>query len=68
MRSSAKTNQKAWNQAAAIHILVVENNQKNRLLLQMLLEGAGFQERMAGNAVAAGGGLSCWRTHFIWMD
>jgi CheY-like chemotaxis protein len=49
-------------------VLIVEDQEENRLLLQRLLQTAGFQVRMVDNGVDAIEGFESWRPHFIWMD
>ncbi|MDU0458670.1 MAG: ATP-binding protein [Geobacteraceae bacterium] len=52
----------------AFRVLVVEDQQDNRILLMNLLEKAGFQARMAENGVGAVEQFTTWKPHFIWMD
>jgi signal transduction histidine kinase/CheY-like chemotaxis protein len=49
-------------------VLVVEDQQDNRILLMGLLERAGFQARLAVNGAEAVELFSSWQPHFIWMD
>jgi signal transduction histidine kinase/CheY-like chemotaxis protein len=49
-------------------ILVVEDQRENWLLLQRLLQTAGFQVRVAEDGGQAIKTFSTWRPHFIWMD
>jgi signal transduction histidine kinase/ActR/RegA family two-component response regulator len=49
-------------------ILVVEDQMENWLLLQRLLEGVGFQVRVAENGAAGVEVFQAWRPDFIWMD
>ncbi len=49
-------------------ILIVEDQVENWLLLQRLLEGAGFQVRVAENGAVGVELFQSWRPHFIWMD
>ncbi len=53
---------------AEVRVLVVEDQLENRVLLQRLLQGAGFQVRLAENGEEAVAGFQGWRPHFIWMD
>ncbi|MDO9308615.1 MAG: ATP-binding protein [Deltaproteobacteria bacterium] len=54
--------QPAW------RVLVVEDQQDNRILLMGLLQKAGFQTRLAENGAGAVKQFSIWQPHFIWMD
>jgi signal transduction histidine kinase/CheY-like chemotaxis protein len=49
-------------------ILIVENEEENRVLLQRLLQGAGFQVRMVGDGARGVEMFQQWQPHFIWMD
>jgi signal transduction histidine kinase/DNA-binding NarL/FixJ family response regulator len=49
-------------------ILIVEDQMENWLLLQRLLEGVGFQVRVAENGAAGVEMFQEWRPHLIWMD
>lgn len=49
-------------------VLVVDDQVDNRLLLQRLLESAGFEVLLAENGAVAVQQFSCWQPHFIWMD
>jgi signal transduction histidine kinase/CheY-like chemotaxis protein len=49
-------------------ILIVEDQMENWLLLRRLLEGAGFQVRVAENGASGIEMFQEWRPHFIWMD
>ncbi len=49
-------------------VLIIEDQMENWLLLQRLLENAGFQSQVAGNGVAGVEKFLSWRPHFIWMD
>jgi PAS domain S-box-containing protein len=49
-------------------VLIVEDIQENWLLLQRLLEQAGFQARVAENGAEGVALFQSWRPHFIWMD
>jgi CheY-like chemotaxis protein len=53
---------------AVFRVLIVEDEIENRLLLQSLLEQAGFQVRHTSNGAAAVEAFNAWRPHFIWMD
>jgi signal transduction histidine kinase/ligand-binding sensor domain-containing protein/CheY-like chemotaxis protein len=52
----------------AYRILIVEDQEENWLLLQRLLENAGFQLQVAVDGETAIGKFRAWRPHFIWMD
>jgi len=54
--------QKDW------RIMVVDDNQENRLLLTTLLVQAGFMLQEAENGEEAVAKFQEWRPHFIWMD
>ena len=49
-------------------VLIVEDEEENRLLLQRLMEGAGFQVRCVENGAQGVEMFQRWRPHFIWMD
>jgi signal transduction histidine kinase/ActR/RegA family two-component response regulator len=49
-------------------ILVVEDRRENWLLLQRILEAAGFHVRVAQNGADGVEMFRTWRPHFIWMD
>ena len=49
-------------------ILIVEDQKENWILLQRLLEEAGFQVRVAEDGTQAVEAFRVWRPHFIWMD
>ncbi|MBK8475509.1 MAG: response regulator [Opitutaceae bacterium] len=49
-------------------LLIVEDQMENWLLLQRLLEGAGFAVRVAGNGAEGLAAFEHWRPHLIWMD
>jgi signal transduction histidine kinase/DNA-binding response OmpR family regulator len=49
-------------------ILIVEDQKENWLLMQRLLETAGFTIRIAENGLKAIREFQAWRPHFIWMD
>jgi CheY-like chemotaxis protein len=49
-------------------ILIVEDQRENWLLLQRLLQTAGFQVRVAEDGGQAVEAFKLWRPHFIWMD
>ncbi|MDG4607060.1 MAG: PAS domain S-box protein [Candidatus Contendobacter sp.] len=49
-------------------ILIVEDQPENALLLSHLLEGAGFQTRIAENGAQGIALFQAWQPHFIWMD
>lgn len=52
----------------ARRILVVEDNDENRLLLSSLLRDKGFEVREAENGEQAITLFQQWRPHLIWMD
>lgn len=54
--------QPAW------RVLVVDDNQPNRVLLVTLLAQAGFQVREAENGQEAVLAFEQWQPHLIWMD
>ena len=49
-------------------ILIAEDQRDNQLLLQNLLERAGFKVKIAENGAAAVELFQQWQPHFIWMD
>jgi signal transduction histidine kinase/DNA-binding NarL/FixJ family response regulator len=49
-------------------ILIVEDQKENWILLQRLLQEAGFPVRVAENGAQAIEAFRVWRPHFIWMD
>jgi CheY-like chemotaxis protein len=49
-------------------ILIVEDQRENWILLQRLLENAGFATRVVEDGLRAVEGFKSWRPHFIWMD
>ena len=49
-------------------ILIVEDQKENWLLLQKLLENAGFSVKVAVNGAEGVEIFQEWRPHFIWMD
>ena len=49
-------------------VLVVDDNQSNRVLLVTLLAQAGFQVREAENGQEAVLAFEQWQPHLIWMD
>ena len=49
-------------------ILVIEDDQANRLLLKRVLEDAGFQIRIAEDGETGIGVFCEWHPHFIWLD
>ena len=49
-------------------VLIVEDQPENWMLLQRLLEPAGFQVRVAENGAEGVEVFRTWRPHFIWMD
>ncbi|WP_018950053.1 ATP-binding protein [Thioalkalivibrio sp. ALMg11] len=49
-------------------ILVADDSESNRILLQRLLEGAGFEVRLARDGEEAVEIFREWQPHFVWMD
>jgi signal transduction histidine kinase/ligand-binding sensor domain-containing protein/CheY-like chemotaxis protein len=49
-------------------ILVVEDESANWMLLERLMQSAGFQVRVADHGAAGVELFRSWRPHFIWMD
>jgi signal transduction histidine kinase/ligand-binding sensor domain-containing protein/CheY-like chemotaxis protein len=49
-------------------VLIVEDQEENWLLLQRLLESAGFQVQVAENGTSGIEKFAIWRPHFVWMD
>ena len=49
-------------------VLIVEDQQENWMVLQRLLENAGFRVRVAENGAQALQEFQEWRPQFIWMD
>ena len=49
-------------------VLIVEDQRENWLVLQRILEGAGFQVRVAENSEQASDTFKSWQPHFVWMD
>jgi signal transduction histidine kinase/ligand-binding sensor domain-containing protein/DNA-binding response OmpR family regulator len=52
----------------AYRILIVEDRKENWLLLQRLLEDAGFQVQVAEDGVEGVERFRSWQPHLIWMD
>ena len=52
----------------AHRVLVVDDEQENWMVLDRLLQTAGFQVRVAENGEQAVNYFREWRPHFIWMD
>ena len=52
---------------AQFRILLIEDDEANRLLLMRLLEGAGFQVRTAADTETGVGVCSEWHPHFVWL-
>lgn len=53
---------------AHCRVLVADDQEDNRLLLQRLLESAGFEVQLAENGAVAVDRFRIWRPQFIWMD
>jgi signal transduction histidine kinase/CheY-like chemotaxis protein len=49
-------------------LLVVDDSRDNRILLQQMLENAGFQVQTAENGQSAVDIYCSWHPHLIWMD
>ena len=49
-------------------ILIVEDQLENQILLQKILDKAGFVHKTAANGVEAISLFKSWKPHFIWMD
>ncbi|HTP32416.1 MAG TPA: two-component regulator propeller domain-containing protein [Candidatus Acidoferrales bacterium] len=49
-------------------ILIVEDESDNRMVLQRLLQNAGFLVRVAAGGMEGVALFRTWRPHFIWMD
>ena len=49
-------------------VLIVEDQEENWLLLERLLQTAGFQVRVANDGRQGVECFEMWRPHFIWMD
>ena len=49
-------------------ILIAEDKKENWLLLQRLLEGAGFEVQVAENGAQGVEMFRTWQPHLIWMD
>ena len=49
-------------------VLIVEDQEENWLLLQGLLENAGFQVQVAEDGADGIDKFLTWEPHFIWMD
>jgi CheY-like chemotaxis protein len=49
-------------------VLIVEDQEESWLLLQRLLENAGFQVQVAEDGATGIEKFLIWRPHFIWMD
>jgi CheY-like chemotaxis protein len=52
----------------AYRILIVEDQQENSMVLERLLEDAGFQVRVARNGAEGVQEFREWQPQFIWMD
>ena len=51
-----------------IRVLVVEDQTENAVVLERLLQSAGFVVRLAADGVQGVEIFQSWRPHFIWMD
>jgi signal transduction histidine kinase/ligand-binding sensor domain-containing protein/CheY-like chemotaxis protein len=49
-------------------LLVVEDEQGNSMVLERILESAGFLVRVAADGAEGVEAFQTWRPHFIWMD
>jgi len=49
-------------------VLIVEDQQENSMVLERLLQNAGFRVRVARNGAQAINDFREWRPQFIWMD
>jgi CheY-like chemotaxis protein len=49
-------------------ILIVDDDEQSRFLLERLLQNAGFGVRSAGGGLQGLDIFRSWRPHFIWMD
>jgi signal transduction histidine kinase/CheY-like chemotaxis protein len=49
-------------------VLIVEDERENQELLKHLLQGAGFQVRIAQDGAEGVDSFREWQPHFIWMD
>ena len=49
-------------------VLIVEDVEENRLVLERLMQNAGFQVRLAEDGERGVEIFESWRPHFIWMD
>jgi signal transduction histidine kinase/DNA-binding response OmpR family regulator len=49
-------------------VLIVEDQEENRVLLERMLEDAGFQVRVANNGAQGVQAFREWRPRFVWMD
>jgi CheY-like chemotaxis protein len=49
-------------------VLIVEDEEVNAMLLRRLMEGAGFQVRVAEDGAMGVEAFQSWRPHLIWMD
>src|SRR5262249_3123255 len=53
---------------ARYRVLIVEDAEENRLILQRLMENAGFQVRLAEDGAQGVEVFQNWHPHCIWMD
>jgi signal transduction histidine kinase/CheY-like chemotaxis protein len=51
-----------------VRILIVEDNEANRILLKQILENVGLLVRVANNGAEGVELFKSWQPHFIWMD
>ena len=49
-------------------VLIVEDQEENWMVLERLLENAGFKVRVAQNGAEGVKAFRAWHPHFIWMD
>jgi signal transduction histidine kinase/CheY-like chemotaxis protein len=49
-------------------VLIVEDDRVNQMVMTRLLQGAGFETRIAQNGEQGVEFFQQWRPHFIWMD
>ena len=49
-------------------VLIVDDEEDNRLVLRRLMEGAGFHVRCGDDGVQGVEMFQSWRPHFVWID